>query len=174
MGVYALFVCDGRISIHSIHYFYYSQEPFMSTLSKTALKVVLVILGAYGIFFAIDFGFGGFKSLGLQGPTDFLRTIDAARYGVQDSHFRFFAGTFSVIGAFVIFATTNLQKYQHTLNLIFALIFVGGIMRFTSGDFSVIFSAQIIVALFAEIVLMAILYFWLAREMRTSRYGEGQ
>ncbi len=30
---------------------------------------------------------------------------------------------------------TNLQKYQQTLNLIFAVIFAGGITRFTSGNF---------------------------------------
>jgi len=146
----------------------------MNKISTTALKVVLVMLGLYGIFLAIDFGLGGFKTLGWQGSTDFLQIVDAARYGVQDSHFRFLGGAFAAIGVFIILAVTNLQKYQQALNLVLVLIFVGGIMRFTSGDFKVILSAEIFVALFAETVLMTGLYFWLAREVRLSARGQGQ
>ncbi len=135
----------------------------MKNFSATALKAVLIVLGLYGLFISIDFGWGGFATLGWQGSTDFLQITDSARYGVQDSHFRFLAGAFSVVSAFVIFAVTDLQRHQKTLNLIFALIFVGGVTRFTSANFGVLFGTEIIVALFAEIGLMLILYVWLRR-----------
>jgi len=138
----------------------------MNTISSKALKAVLVLLGIYGIFLSIDFGVGGIMSLGWQGGTDFLLVTDAARYGVQDSNFRFFAGVFGVIGVLMIMSVTNLKKYQKILNLMFVLIFVGGLMRFTSGNMSVLLSAEVAVALFVEIVLMTVLYFWLAREVK--------
>lgn len=138
----------------------------MNTISSKALKTVLILLGIYGIFLSIDFGLGGITSLGWQGGTDFLLVTDAARYGVQDSNFRFFAGVFGVIGVLMILSVTNLKKYQEILNLMFVLIFVGGLMRFTSGDMAVLLSAEVAVALFVEIVLMIVLYFWLAREVK--------
>jgi hypothetical protein len=66
----------------------------------------------------------------------------------------------------MIISATNLKRYQEILNLMFVLIFVGGLMRFTSGDIAVLLSAEVAVAIFLEIVLMIVLYFWLAREVK--------
>jgi hypothetical protein len=138
----------------------------MNSISSKALKAVLILLGLYGIFLSIDFGVGGIASLGWQGGTEFLLVTDEARYGVQDSNFRFFAGVFGVIGVLMIISATNLKRYQEILNLMFVLIFVGGLTRFTSGDIAVLLSAEVAVAIFVEIVLMIVLYFWLAREVK--------
>jgi len=137
----------------------------MTNISRTALKTVLIILAVYAIFMAIDFGFGGFTTLGWQGTTDFLSISNEARYGVQDSHFRFFSGVLAMMGVAIFVAVSNLKKYQQVLNFLFALIFVGGLTRFTSGNFVVLFSAEILISLLAETLLVLILYFWLAREV---------
>lgn len=75
---------------------------------------------------------------------------------------------FAAIGGFIIFAVTNLQKYQQTLKVIFALIVGGGLMRFTSGDFAVLFGADIRVALLVELGVMPLLYIWLGRALKTA------
>ncbi len=140
----------------------------MKATNLSALKIVLVIFGAFAIFTGIDFEFGGFKTLGWQGSTDFIQIGDQTRYGGQDSNFRFFGGVLAAIGGFIIFAVTNRQKDQQTLKVIFALIVVGGLMRFTSGDFAVLFGADIRVALLVELGVMPLLYFWLGRALKTA------
>jgi len=140
----------------------------MKRISITTFKILLVLLGAFGIFMSIDFSVGGFRTLGWQGTTDFLTILDEIRYGIQDNHFRFLSGMLGALSLFMIFALTNLKKYQHTLNFIFALIFIGGLMRFTSGDFEILFGTEIGVALIAEIMVMPLLYLWLAWVVKTS------
>jgi hypothetical protein len=142
----------------------------MNNISTTALKVVLVLFGFYGLFLALDFGPGGFKTLGLQGSTDFFQVTDAARYGVQDSNFRFVGGMLAAAGALMIFSVTNLQKYQPVLNTLLGVIFVGGLMRFASGDFVVLSSPEVLSALAGEIVLTAVLFVWLGRVVKTASY----
>jgi hypothetical protein len=142
----------------------------MNTISTTALKIVLALVGAFIIFIAIDFGLGGFRTLGWQGSgvTDFVRATDSTRYGVQDSHFRFLAGAFGALGAWMIVATTDLRRYRQSLYIILAAIAAGGIMRFASGDIPLLFGRELVVALLLEIGLSAILAAWLARAVKLS------
>lgn len=140
----------------------------MNTKNSTALKVVLVAAGAYIIFIGIDFGFGGFKTLGWQGSgsTDFVQITDPARYGVQDSHFRFLGGAFGAIGVWMIAAVTDLRKHQRTLNALFTLIVAGGLMRLTAGDPDLLLGGEITLALLVEIALPPVLFVWLARVVK--------
>ncbi|MBA3470465.1 MAG: DUF4345 domain-containing protein [Herpetosiphonaceae bacterium] len=142
----------------------------MNQIGSTTLKVVLALVGAYIIFIGIDFGFGGFKTLGWQGSgaTDFVQISDAARYGVQDSHFRFLGGIMAAMGVLMLVAVTNLPKYHQGLKGMLALIVAGGIMRLTSGDGALLFGAEIGAALFAEIGLASLLYVWLAHVVKTA------
>ena len=119
----------------------------MNKMSITAFKIVLVLLGLYGIFLGIDFGWGGFRSLGWQGTTDFFQITDALRYEVQDSNFRFFGGMFIGVGMFLLLAATNLRRYQQSLTLIFGLILIGGLTRFSVGKVESLLMPEIIVAL---------------------------
>jgi hypothetical protein len=142
----------------------------MNTKSSAALKVVLVAVGAYIIFIGIDFGLGGFKTLGWQGSgvTDFVQATDPARYGVQDSHFRFLGGAFGALGAWMIVGATDLRKHQRTLNALLTLIVAGGLMRLTSGDPNLLLGGEITLALLVEIVLSSVLYVWLARAVKAA------
>lgn len=137
--------------------------------STIGLKTVLILFGLYGIFLGIDFGFGGFETLGWQASTDFIEVIDESRYQVQDSNFRFFGGMLALTGLLMIYAVTDLNKYKQALNLAFGLIIVGGLARFTSGNINLLLQEDIVIALIAELLLTAILYFWLVRETQSKQ-----
>jgi hypothetical protein len=87
------------------------------------------------------------------------------RYLVQDSHVRFLGGLFGAIGLFFLLAATNLQKHQSALKIVFVLIFIGGLARFSSPG--VVFSPDVVGSLAIEILLMPILYMWASRVIKT-------
>lgn len=135
----------------------------MSTLSTKAFRAILVILGAINIFLGINVGFGGILTLGWQGQTKFFEITNEYAYLMQDSHIRFFGGLYLGIGLFLLLAATNLRKYQTALQLVFALIFMGGLARFTMLRPEIIFGRDILGSLLAELLLMPVLYAWLAK-----------
>jgi hypothetical protein len=59
-----------------------------------------------------------------------------------------------------------LRRFRPILNLIFALIFVGGLARFTTLRWDVVFGPDIVVSLIAELAGMPLLYFWLSRTLK--------
>ena len=138
----------------------------MKQLSTNALKVVLGLMGAFIVFVGINVGFGGIATLGWQGQTTFLEVTDTHIYLIQDSHIRFFGGLFIGIGLFVFLSLTNLPKYQPALNLVFAVLFIGGLARFTMLRPDILFSSSLIGSLAAELLLMPILYFWVANVVK--------
>lgn len=144
----------------------------MNNKQPIALKTVLVLVGLLGLFLAADFGLGGFQTLGWQGSTDFLRITDAARYGVQDSNFRFANGMLAAIGAFLIMAATNPRQYQQGIKLVLVMIMVGGLTRFTAGDMDVLGKPDIIGALVVELGLMPVLLVWLSRTVRPTALAD--
>lgn len=140
-----------------------------STRSATALRAVLVPLGAVSAFVAVNVAFGGLETLGLQGPTDYFQVTDRDAYLIRDSHARYYGGVYLGIGAFLILASTNLQKYRIALNLVFAVIFLGGLARLTQQEPSVIFGNDLALSTVIELVGMPALAFWLAAATREPR-----
>lgn len=138
----------------------------MSRVETWALRAVLVALALYGVFLGLDFGWGGIAGLGWQGTTDFVTVTDTARYGVQDSHFRFLGGVFAALSVFIGVGATDLRRYRDGLRLAFALIFIGGLARLTVGDAAVLSHPDVVVALVFETVVMGALYVWLGRAGR--------
>lgn len=135
----------------------------MNNMNTLTFKFILVLLGAFAIILGLDFGLGGIETLGLLGLSDFIEATDNLEYGIQDSNIRFFGGMLGALGLFVIFAITDLPKYQQALRFVFVIIFAGGLARFTAGDMDVLLSLDVIAALSIELGLMFILYFWLGR-----------
>lgn len=129
----------------------------------TVLRVILVIVGLFVVFVGINVGFGGIRTLGWQVSPDFVSVTNEADYLVQDNHVRFLGGLFGAAGLFLILGATNLKRYQAELRLVFALIFVGGLARFTSLQPNVLLGANVVTSLAAEIILMPILFFWTPR-----------
>ena len=140
----------------------------MSNISSKSFSIVLIVLGALNIFVGINVGFGGIATLGLQGQTEFFEVTDETVFLIRDSHIRYFGGLYFGIGLFLILASTNLRKYHKALNLVFALIFIGGLARFTMMRFDIIFGPDIIGSLLVELVLMPVLYFWLLKILKSN------
>jgi hypothetical protein len=61
---------------------------------------------------------------------------------------------------------TNLEKYQSGLNLVFAIISIGGISRFSQMNIDVLLTPKIAGLLGIEILLMFVLYLWLAKILK--------
>lgn len=115
------------------------------------------------IFIGINVGFGGILTLGWQGQTRFFEVVDEHSFMLQDSHIRYFGGLYAGIGFFLILASTNLRKYQSSLTLVFALIFAGGLARFTMMRPDIMFGKELIASVLTELILMPILCFWLSK-----------
>lgn len=124
---------------------------------------LLVILGAIMIFVGVNVGFGGIQTLGWQVPPDFISITNMANFQVQDNHVRFLGGFFAMTGAFMLLASTDLQKYQGELRMVFVVMFVAGLTRLSALQAEVILGSSVLVSFLAEVLLMPILFFWLPR-----------
>lgn len=134
---------------------------------STIFRIILVIVGAFIVYVGINVGFGGIPTLGWQVSPDFVTVTNAADFAVQDSHVRFLGGLFGAVGLFFLLGATDIRRYHAELRLAFALIFVGGLTRFTAFQPDVIFGAKVVMSLAAELILMPILFFWLPRVLRS-------
>lgn len=139
----------------------------MQFSQSTVFRVILVIVGGFIVYVGINVGFGGIPTLGWQVSPDFVTVTNAADYAVQDSHVRFLGGLFGATGLFLLLGATDIKRYQAELRLAFALIFVGGLTRFTALQPDVLFGAKVVMSLAAELLLMPILFFWLPRVLQT-------
>ena len=133
-----------------------------STTSARLLRVVLVALGAVSAFVAVNVAFGGLETLGLQGPTKYFRVIDHDAYLLRDSHARFYGGVYLGIAAFLMIASSNLRKYRSALNVVFALIFLGGVARLTQLEPGVTFGKDLAVSSVVELIGMPAIAAWVA------------
>lgn len=140
----------------------------MTDVRSMALRIILILVGAFIVFVGINVGFGGILTLGWQGQTPFFAVTDVHGYLVQDSHMRFFGGMFGGMGLFLIVAATNLRKFHSALKVVFVVIFIGGLARFTMLRPDIVFGPAIVGSLGAELVLMPILYIWVARSGQAS------
>jgi hypothetical protein len=137
-----------------------------STTSAKLLRVVLVALGAVSAFVAINVAFGGLETLGLQGPTRYFRVTDHDAYLLRDSHARFYGGVYLGIAAFLMIASSNLRKYRSALNVVFALIFLGGVARLTQLEPGVTFGKDLAVSSVVELIGMPAIAAWVAHATR--------
>ena len=124
------------------------------------------MLGAVSAFVAVNVAFGGLDTLGLQGPTDYFQVTDHDAYLLRDSHAHFYGGVYLGIAIFLIAASTNLRKYRTGLNVVFALIFLGGVARLTQLEPGVTFGKDLAVSSLIELVGMPAMALWLAAATR--------
>ncbi len=138
----------------------------MRKISTGGLRVALVLAGLFTTFTGVNIAFGGIPTLGWQGVSGFFEVTDPGAFLIQDSHVRFLGGVWLGIGLTLMMAPANLRRFQPALNLIFALIFLGGLARLGQLNFAVTFGPDIAGSLAAELIGMPVLYFWLARSQR--------
>jgi len=135
----------------------------MSNAIATALRVVLILSGVFIVFTGLNTALGGMLTLGWQGQPVFFEVINEHTYLVQDSHIRFTGGIWVGVGVIFFLGATNLSRYQSQLNFAFALIFLGGLMRFSQMHIDITLGQDIIGSLIAELIGMPLLYFWLSK-----------
>jgi hypothetical protein len=149
-----------------------TSQTHPSTASAKALRGVLIVLGAVSAFVAINVAFGGLETLGLQGPTKYFQVTDHDAYLLRDSHAHFYGGVYLGIAIFLIVASTNLHKYRTTLNVVFALIFLGGVARLTQLEPGVTFGNDLAVSTLIELVGMPAMTLWLAAATKSPRTAD--
>ena len=118
--------------------------------ATTSLKVVLGLSGAFTVFTGLNRAFGGIRTLGWQGTTDFLQVVSEHAYLIQDNHTRFLGGVWTGVGLLLMLSPLNLKAFRPALNLVFAIIFLGGLARFTAMRPDIVFGPDIVGSLIAE------------------------
>jgi len=113
----------------------------------------------------VNVGFGGIRTLGLQGPQDFIAVTDAAAFAAQDSHVRFLGGLWLGVGLLFAAGALRLRALRAPLMVALLLVVLGGLARFTTGDATAL-SPNVRLSLLAELVLMPVLFVWLALATR--------
>jgi hypothetical protein len=133
----------------------------MMNIPHFPLRTLLGLTGLAVIALGINVGFGGMKTLGWQGPTDFLTITNPTAFLAQDNHVRFLGGVWIGCGLLLCAGTFALERIRSILIAITGMVFVGGLLRLTSID--VILNGQVAPSLFAELVLFPTLAVWIAR-----------
>lgn len=100
------------------------------------------------------------RTLGWLGSNDFVTIMDAQAFAVQDNHAKFLGGLWFGMGLAFWLGAWRPERFAQALRLVFALIFLGGVMRLSSSNPEVAFSADIFGSLTAELIGMPILYLW--------------
>ena len=106
--------------------------------SKNIFRTILVLVGAISALVSLNVALGGFETLGWQGPTNHFRVTDADAFAIRDSHARFYGGVYAGIAA----PDRRLPRHRQVpagTDLVFGLIFLGGLARISQGDLDVIF-----------------------------------
>jgi hypothetical protein len=137
-------------------------------LSKGLLFAVLAGAGAFTMFTGLNRALGGIRTLGWQGSTDFLEVVSRHEFLVQDNHTRFLGGVWTGVGLLLAIAPFNLRAFRPILNFVFAIVFLGGLARFTVMSPDVVFGPDIVGSLVAELVGMPLLALWVWRTVRQS------
>jgi len=134
-----------------------------STKTFITLRAVLALVGLAIIFLGLNVGLGGIRTLGWQGPMDFLAVVDASVFNAQDNHVRFLGGVWLGIGLLFFVSAFAFTAFKTILLAFCVVIFVGGLSRISVMEPSIIFSASIAPSLFAELVLFPLLGLWIAK-----------
>ncbi len=125
------------------------------------LRTVLTLTGCVIVWLGLNVGLGGIQTLGWQGADPFLNVADAEVFAVRDNHIRFIAGVWVSVGLLMIVGALLLEQMRSVLLCLVAMVFVGGLMRLSSGDAGLLFSMEIAPSLLAELALFPLLGLWI-------------
>jgi len=125
------------------------------------LRVILLLTGAIVVWLGLNVGLGGFETLGWQGAQGFFTVTDPDTFAVQDNHIRFIAGVWTSVGLLLIAGSVALRQLRSVLLSLTGMVFVGGLMRFTSADSALLVSTSIAPSLIAELIAFPLLGVWI-------------
>lgn len=134
------------------------------------LRIVLALFGIGVIFLGLNVGLGGIQTLGWQGGTaPFLAITDPALFAIRDSHIRFIGGVWLGLGLLMLAGSLAFRQLRPVLMAFCALIFIGGLARFSGEGAALWFSPGIAPSLLLELAAMPLLALWLHRAERDDR-----
>ena len=136
---------------------------------QTPLRMILAITGCVIVWLGLNVGLGGIQTLGWQGSADFMDVTDEPIYAIRDNHVRFIAGVWSAVGLLMIAGAFWITQMRGLLLSLFAMIFVGGLMRLSAADSGLLLSADIAPSLIAELVLFPLLALWIYRSVANAQ-----
>ena len=135
----------------------------MKRTRNVALRSVLVLAGAFTTFTGFNIALGGIPTMGWQGVSAFFEVTNQHAFLIQDSHVRFLGGVWIGAGLLFLLAAADIRKYRDALNVVLALIVLGGFARLTQLHPEVTFGPDVIGSFIAELVGIPVLYWWLSK-----------
>ena len=133
------------------------------------LRGVLALFGAAVVFLGLNVGLGGIQTLGWQGgAVSFFSVTDFPVFAVHDNHIRFIGGVWLGLGLLLVAGSVAFQRLRQVLVALTAMIFVGGLARF-SGELGTLFTAEVAPSLVFELVIVPLLGLWFWRAERRAR-----
>ena len=127
------------------------------------LRIILAIVGIVIVILGFDVAFGGIRTLGWLGPTDFIEVVNSSDFRVQDSHFRFLGGVWIGIGFVFVAGAFALRQLRLVLIVLCGLVFIGGLARFTGPSLATLFNLSVLPSLITELFVFPLLGYWIAR-----------
>lgn len=131
--------------------------------STLGLRVLLGLLGVMIIVLGINVGFGGMRTLGWQGSTEFITVANQADFAVQDSHVRFLGGTWLGFGLALLIGAFAFVHMRPILIALMGLGFIGGLARFSALDTDVLFGPAVGPSLAIELIIFPLLALWISK-----------
>ena len=132
--------------------------------APTLLRSVLALIGLFIAILGLDVAVGGITTLGWMGPTDFMSISNADDFAVQNNHVQFLGGMFTASGLIFLAGAANPARFRQPVITVCALIFIGGLMRLTAPDISVVANANVIGSFLAELILFPLIALWVWRK----------
>lgn len=130
---------------------------------RPMLRSVVALTGGAIVFLGLNVALGGIRTLGWQGPQDFVSVSDLVTYMTQDSHVRFIGGVWSGVGALFVAGGFALEKLRPTLIALCMVIAVAGLFRLSALDAGAILNLAIAPSMILELLGFPMLAVWLAR-----------
>ena len=123
-------------------------------------RIFLALVVAIGLGSAV----AGFRA-SLLGPisAEVVEVTDAAGFGIQDNHTRFYAAMWAGTGLLMLYAARDLEARTELLLGALFLFFVGGIGRLLHLDPEVLGTRDVAVAVAVELLMLPVLGLWWRR-----------
>ena len=115
--------------------------------SSSLLRVLLAIIGLCIMVLGLDVVFGGIRTLGWMGPTDFVEVVNPTDFAAQDNHVRLLDGLFTSFGLVFLAGAVLFHSLRITLIVLCGIVFLGGLSRFTTPELTTLLNMAVLPSL---------------------------
>lgn len=132
-------------------------------MSLVALRIVLLLAGAFTVYAGFNKALGGIHTLGWQGESQYIEVTNERAFLIQDSHVRFLAGVYTALGLVFLAGALDPPRFRGPLKVACVLIFLGGLARLSQQRPDVTFGPDLMGSMIAELVGMVVLILWVSK-----------